>query len=54
MKKTHIIGIVLVAVAIASMFALLGNSSTYADFKTAADSDDLTKKAMEIFGDDEF
>lgn len=40
MKKTHIIGIILVAVAIASMFALLGNSSTYADFKQAAESND--------------
>ncbi|HEU4718088.1 MAG TPA: cytochrome c maturation protein CcmE [Bacteroidia bacterium] len=36
MKKTHIVGIVLIAIAIASMFALLGNSSTYADFKEAA------------------
>ena len=40
MKKTHIIGIVLVAVAIFSMFALLGNSSTYSDFKQATESED--------------
>ena len=36
MKKTHIVLIVLILVAIASMFAMLGNSSTYADFTQAA------------------
>lgn len=40
MKKTHIVGIIVIALAIGSMFALLGNSSTYADFKQAAQSDD--------------
>jgi cytochrome c-type biogenesis protein CcmE len=40
MKKTYIIGIVLIAVAIGSMFALLGNSSTYSDFISAAASDE--------------
>ena len=40
MKKTHIVGIILVALAIGSMFALLGNSTTYADFTQAAQSDD--------------
>ncbi len=40
MKKTHIIGIIIIAVAIGSMFTLLGNSSTYADFKQAAETTD--------------
>ncbi|HTL81483.1 MAG TPA: cytochrome c maturation protein CcmE [Bacteroidia bacterium] len=40
MKKTHIIGIVLIAIAIGCIFTLLGNSSTYSDFATAAASGD--------------
>jgi cytochrome c-type biogenesis protein CcmE len=40
MKKTHIIGIIVIALAIGSMFTLLGNSSTYADFTQAAASSD--------------
>jgi cytochrome c-type biogenesis protein CcmE len=39
MKKTHIVGIIVIALAIGSMFTLLGNSSTYADFTQAAASD---------------
>ncbi len=39
MKKTHIVLIVLIVVAVASMFAMLGNSSTYADFAQAAGMD---------------
>lgn len=38
MKKIHIVGIVLIAIAMLSMFSLLGNSSTYANFKEARDS----------------
>ncbi|MCX6312357.1 MAG: cytochrome c maturation protein CcmE [Bacteroidetes bacterium] len=37
MKKTHIVGIIVIAIAIGAMFTLLGNSSTYADFKQAGD-----------------
>ena len=40
MKKIHIVGIVLIAVAMMSMFSLLGNSSTYANFKDARETED--------------
>lgn len=36
MKKTHIIGIIIIAVAIGSMMAMLGSSTTYANFAEAA------------------
>jgi cytochrome c-type biogenesis protein CcmE len=39
MKKTHIIAIVIIAVAIASMFTMLNNSSTYSDFEDAKEAD---------------
>ena len=35
MKKSHIIGIVLIAIAIAAIFASLGDASTYATFSVA-------------------
>ena len=35
MKKSHIIGIVLIAVAIGAIFATLGDASTYASFDMA-------------------
>lgn len=35
MKKTHIVLIVLIAVAIGAIFTTLDNTSTYADFQTA-------------------
>ena len=35
MKKSHIIGIVLIAVAIGAIFASLGDASTYATFSVA-------------------
>lgn len=38
MKKTHIVGIIIIAVAMLSMFSLLGNSSSYANFKEAKES----------------
>ncbi len=40
MKKTHIVIIIVIALAIGSMFTLLGNSSTYANFKQALESND--------------
>ena len=40
MKKTHIALIVIVAVAIGALIATMGSSSTYADFKMAADNQD--------------
>jgi cytochrome c-type biogenesis protein CcmE len=40
MKKTHIVLIIIIALGIGSMFTLLGNSSTYADFKQANESTD--------------
>lgn len=36
MKKIHIIGIILIAVAIGTIFTTLSNTSTYADFTEAA------------------
>ncbi|MEI6488810.1 MAG: cytochrome c maturation protein CcmE [Bacteroidota bacterium] len=36
MKKVHIIGIVIIAIAIGAIFTTLNNTSTYADFKEAA------------------
>jgi len=35
MKKSHIIGIILIAVAIGAIFASLGDASTYASFSIA-------------------
>ena len=35
MKKTHIIAIVIIAIAVAALIATLGNTSTYADFSEA-------------------
>ena len=35
MKKSHIIGIILIAIAIGAIFASLGDASTYASFSTA-------------------
>ncbi len=40
MKKTHIIGIVIIAVAIGAILTTLNNTSTYASFKEAAESND--------------
>jgi len=37
MKKTHIIGIVVIAIAIGAMMATLSDSSTYASFTQAAE-----------------
>jgi len=38
MKKTHIVGIIIIAIAMLSMFSLLGNSSSYSNFKEAKES----------------
>ena len=35
MKKSHIVGIVVIAIAIGAIFASLGDASTYASFSTA-------------------
>lgn len=40
MKKTHIVGIIIIAIAMLSMFSLLGNSSTYSNFKEAREADE--------------
>ncbi|GAB4135232.1 MAG: hypothetical protein Fur0041_09120 [Bacteroidia bacterium] len=39
MKKTHIVGIIIIILAIAFMFTMLNNSSTYSDFSQAAEAD---------------
>lgn len=38
MKKTHIIGIIIIAVAVAAMIGSIADSSTYADFNEAFDN----------------
>jgi cytochrome c-type biogenesis protein CcmE len=40
MKKTHILGIVIIAVAIGAILTTLNNTSTYATFAEAAESTD--------------
>lgn len=40
MKKTHIIAIVIIAIAIGALIATLGNTSTYADFGEAMKNPD--------------
>jgi cytochrome c-type biogenesis protein CcmE len=35
MKKTHIIGLIAIAIAISSLMIIAGDASTYADFATA-------------------
>jgi cytochrome c-type biogenesis protein CcmE len=40
MKKTHILGIVIIAVAIGAILTTLNSTSTYASFKEAAESND--------------
>lgn len=40
MKKTHIIGIIIIAVAIGAILTTLNNTSTYANFAEAAQSPD--------------
>ena len=40
MKKTHIIGIIIIAIAIGALVSTLGNTSTYADFAEALSNPD--------------
>ncbi len=40
MKKTHILGIILIAIAIGAIFTTLNNTSTYANFLEAAKEPD--------------
>lgn len=40
MKKTHILGIIIIAIAIGALIASLGNTSTYADFSEAKKNPD--------------
>ena len=42
MKKTHIVGITIIAIAIAAILSTLADSSTYASFKIASDSPNKT------------
>lgn len=35
MKKTHILGLIAIAIAVASLITIAGQSSTYTDFETA-------------------
>ena len=40
MKKTHIVGIIIIAIAIGALISTLGNTSTYADFAEAISNPD--------------
>ena len=40
MKKVHIIGIIIIAIAIGAILTTLGNTSTYANFKEASNNPD--------------
>jgi cytochrome c-type biogenesis protein CcmE len=40
MKKSHILGIIIIAVAIGALIASLGNTSTYSDFTEAKNNPD--------------
>lgn len=40
MKKTHIVAIIIIAIAIGALITTLGNTSTYADFKEAISNPD--------------
>ena len=42
MKKIHIIGIIIIAVALAVVVSTISNSSTYAPFKTAIENEGST------------
>ena len=42
MKKVHIIGIVVIAIALAVMVSTISNSSTYAPFRTAIENEGST------------
>lgn len=50
MKKTHIIGIVIIAIALCFLFGMLGNSSTYANFTEASalGSDEIVHVAGQL------
>ena len=47
MKKSHIIAIAIIAVAVAAIFSTVADSSTYASFATAAEH---PKKAYHVVG----
>jgi len=40
MKKTHIVGIIVIAIAMLSMLSMMGNSSTYSNFTDAKTADE--------------
>jgi cytochrome c-type biogenesis protein CcmE len=42
MKKSHIIGIVVIAIAIAAIMSTVADSSTYASFRTAGENPERT------------
>lgn len=47
MKKTHIIGIIVIAVAIGAIISTVSDAATYADFNTA---DQMAGKEIQVVG----
>lgn len=46
MKKTHIIGLIAIAIAIASLISIAGDASTYTDFAAAIESPNTTHQVV--------
>jgi len=46
MKKTHILGLVLIACAIGSLVSIAGDASTYTDFQTAINQSNRTHQIV--------
>jgi cytochrome c-type biogenesis protein CcmE len=46
MKKTHIIGLIAIAIAIASLISIAGDASTYTDFAAALQSPNATHQVV--------
>lgn len=46
MKKTHIIGLIAIAIAIASLITIAGDASTYTDFTVALENPNTTHQVV--------
>lgn len=46
MKKTHILGLIAIAIAIASLMVIAGDASTYADFEVAENLPNQTHQVV--------
>jgi cytochrome c-type biogenesis protein CcmE len=46
MKKTHIIGLIAIAIAVAALISIAGDASTYTDFTAAIEKPNLTHQVV--------